>query len=205
MDIRGLRHMRIKAAACPFIRLWMPGSPPPRRQIPNPGSGGDVTTSLAEYGLIREYRGRWQYRESALGAWKTANSHESAVRFASETLESMPIHDRIPMSERIVRLVRAQNIALLERYARTSTEEAEARIQTIAGKLHALNRRYHAIDIHKWGTQRTASISSQIQRFCKERDDLRNVVALRRDAPDMHTEAPNTIHDAQTQGSQKCD
>lgn len=73
-----------------------------------------MTTHLESLGLLREYRGVWQYRMFADGPWYSANSRHGAIESAQA------LYDRLPESER---LTQAQRDAATEA-ARDAQNEA---------------------------------------------------------------------------------
>ena len=46
--------------------------------------------TLTSYGLLREFRGAWQYKFSVDGRWMTADSREDAIEMANRTMRETP-------------------------------------------------------------------------------------------------------------------
>ena len=122
-----------------------------------------MSAHLQATGLLREYRGVWQYRLRVDGPWYCANNLAGAAESAQTTFDALPEAERLTPDERMARqdaLRDAQNEA---DYAGKSDDELLAMLarltQIMQGHQHAARREF--VD----GRRRTsAAVSAEAAR-----------------------------------------
>lgn len=100
-----------------------------------------MTAHLENTGLLREYRGVWQYRMFLDGLWYCANSRQGAIESAQNIFDSLPESERLTQDQRDSAREAArdaQNDALFGKKSDDELRAVMARLESqLAGHQHA--------------------------------------------------------------------
>jgi len=94
--------------------------------------------TLQEIGLIREFRGRWQWTTQPGRNWKTTNSKESAVEQGRIYYAALPKAERITAAERSARADVEYDKTLEATYGKATEAELREMVERMNGELTSL-------------------------------------------------------------------
>jgi hypothetical protein len=125
---------------------------------------------LEDIGLLREYRGRWQYKFRVGEGWYTAQSKEDAVQMATQAYNNTPDDQRISTKAKDELIDQEKQEAALKLYGHLTLCEIESRLLEIDYTLHKLSVKRAKISQR---LMRSANIAMQQSGLCEERELLR--------------------------------
>lgn len=156
--------------------------------------------TLESVGLLRERRGRWQYRNSPQSGWMTANSKEDAVQIATEAYWKTPESKRLTRERRFEKASRGEFERMDRIYGNMSRDEIEQRLEKMGSDIAGLQqaskgeinngRRRTGAAVAAESARQTAEERMRLERYYKNRFGDSSVKAFSRSSNDTDTTLP---------------
>jgi len=162
--------------------IQQPGPADPQGTI-CPEASLNPEDTLISIGLLKQHHARpdvWLYRFNLDGGgWMTAKTKQGAIEEAIKTFDRLPPEQRITTYERDARAEASKIDALVKRYKTVSVDALSTRVASNRRELVLLNARKGALPLSANGTQRSASITAQLDALSVENREIGVVLAAR--------------------------